>query len=451
MAHQVCEEMMSDKSGDIKSRPHPPLDLEQPGQKQSVFYREPKHPIRLLSMNEDGSYTLETFKNLYHCPRYVALSYTWGSPEEPREVLLNGYSFSIRRNLFEALNAIRYHIEKSRKRIRASQNIAQRELDRLARSAEPACLQRAVGACRYFWIDAICIDQENAEERNHQVRHMKDIFRRAQVVLAWLGPISDPALKYLADESHALSTIGVLELFGAAEYWNRMWTVQEFVFAQNVGFLSSDLTLPLRHIEKIYMELPESSHTQAAGAERDVLKMQLYKVPAMQERAGRRGWIPWPHTLPSVVKRFSHLECEDPRDTVYALLGLVDWKPSLGNWALFGWVLWMHSGVNPLLPDYTWSPSMLLSEIEKYGVRPMHLSPRLWDAALQAGYSNHVGADWSAATQQTQERATKARKRIIVVIWVVAATILTFGVGLPVALRVASIVRDKQRRKISGI
>jgi hypothetical protein len=42
-------------------------------------------------------------------------------------------------------------------------------------------------ADKLLWIDALCIDQENVIERNHQVQQMGEIFSRASNVLAWLG------------------------------------------------------------------------------------------------------------------------------------------------------------------------------------------------------------------------------------------------------------------------
>ncbi|KAH9203950.1 heterokaryon incompatibility, partial [Leptodontidium sp. 2 PMI_412] len=39
-----------------------------------------------------------------------------------------------------------------------------------------------------LWIDAICIDQDNIEERNEQVRRMGDIYQKAALIYIWLGP-----------------------------------------------------------------------------------------------------------------------------------------------------------------------------------------------------------------------------------------------------------------------
>ena len=39
----------------------------------------------------------------------------------------------------------------------------------------------------FLWIDAICTDQANIQEKNHQVPLMADIYRRAEHVYVWLG------------------------------------------------------------------------------------------------------------------------------------------------------------------------------------------------------------------------------------------------------------------------
>jgi hypothetical protein len=38
-----------------------------------------------------------------------------------------------------------------------------------------------------MWIDQISIDQQDVEEKNHQVSMMADIYEHAETVIAWLG------------------------------------------------------------------------------------------------------------------------------------------------------------------------------------------------------------------------------------------------------------------------
>jgi hypothetical protein len=42
-----------------------------------------------------------------------------------------------------------------------------------------------------IWIDAICINQQDNEEKDHQVQHMGEIYRNAKLVVVWLGPSKD--------------------------------------------------------------------------------------------------------------------------------------------------------------------------------------------------------------------------------------------------------------------
>lgn len=52
----------------------------------------------------------------------------------------------------------------------------------------------------YIWVDAVCINQLDDEERNHQVRYMGDIYSTAEKVYVWLGSGdkgTDRAMQYL--------------------------------------------------------------------------------------------------------------------------------------------------------------------------------------------------------------------------------------------------------------
>jgi len=81
-------------------------------------------------------------------PRYEALSYTRGRPDVLKGIELNGVRVDIRENLWDALVNLRDARED-----------------------------------RVLWIDAICINQADVEERNRQVELMAYIFGRAKKVI----------------------------------------------------------------------------------------------------------------------------------------------------------------------------------------------------------------------------------------------------------------------------
>jgi len=89
-------------------------------------------------------------------PAYEALSYVWGSEEDPSTVAidLNRHSsvIAITRSLNVALRYLRYK-----------------------------CKPRSV------WVDALCINQSDNYEKSIQVANMGQMFARARRTIAWLG------------------------------------------------------------------------------------------------------------------------------------------------------------------------------------------------------------------------------------------------------------------------
>lgn len=98
---------------------------------------------------------------------YTALSYTWGEPKFDATIECDGYVKMITRSLGSALRHLRQE-------------------------------DRAV----VLWIDQICIDQENNEEKAQQIPLMSRIYEHALNTAIWLGETadgSDRAIKLLKD------------------------------------------------------------------------------------------------------------------------------------------------------------------------------------------------------------------------------------------------------------
>jgi hypothetical protein len=55
-----------------------------------------------------------------------------------------------------------------------------------------------------FWIDAICVNQQDLVERSQQVQRMADIFSKVARVIIWLGletPDTHVAVRYFKEIS----------------------------------------------------------------------------------------------------------------------------------------------------------------------------------------------------------------------------------------------------------
>ncbi len=123
---------------------------------------------------------------------YEALSYVWGPevdqqsennqmPKDSQQtkssqqsVYIDNYKLSVKENLHAALSSL-----------------------------------RGRGMERIIWIDAICINQKDANEKGHQVSSMAKVYTGANRVIVWLGEAadnSDQALEIIraaAEEQHA--------------------------------------------------------------------------------------------------------------------------------------------------------------------------------------------------------------------------------------------------------
>ncbi|KAH6687766.1 heterokaryon incompatibility protein-domain-containing protein [Plectosphaerella plurivora] len=90
-------------------------------------------------------------------PPFEALSYTWGSPDQPRRnVSISGFEIDITESLDIALRNLRHENE-----------------------------------IVTLWVDQVCINQATIDERMKQVALMSDVYSKATKVLIWLGEAAD--------------------------------------------------------------------------------------------------------------------------------------------------------------------------------------------------------------------------------------------------------------------
>ncbi|KAG9503330.1 hypothetical protein J7337_006175 [Fusarium musae] len=148
-------------------------------------------------------------------PVYEALSYCWGDNTLLQGTKCNNEAFQVTESLFSGLQHLRNdHTE------------------------------------RTLWIDAICINQNDLEERQSQVKLMKDIYTKSERVVIWLGP--DPPLMesttfpdeikndFVRPNEAKKGAIAVL----TRPWWTRTWTVQEMVLAPSAIIMCGHLSAP---------------------------------------------------------------------------------------------------------------------------------------------------------------------------------------------------------------
>ncbi|KAG8525586.1 uncharacterized protein KY384_009230 [Bacidia gigantensis] len=115
----------------------------------------PERYIRLLYVSSNPvctTYTLKAVK-LRDAGSYTALSYVWGSSERTHSIICDGKTLQVTRSVFELLTSDHAKSNKDWP----------------------------------YWIDAICINQNDNEEKADQIRKMHQIFTSAEKVTVWLG------------------------------------------------------------------------------------------------------------------------------------------------------------------------------------------------------------------------------------------------------------------------
>lgn len=302
------------------------------GLRKSGIYtsmKSEKKQIRLLSISPGRPSdpivtTLKCVELGANTPAYTALSYIWGSDLFLRHISLNHSPYTVTSNLFHALKYLR------------------------CKDAE-----------RSVWIDALCIDQNNLEERRQQVGLMRFIYSQADNVIIWLGDATsttDCAMRFLGKaqsdvhprswfderlkfsfQRDQLEWKAVLSLFNK-EYWRRVWIIQETAVAKHLSVacgqyeLSWDCIVEAQTAWTSFLAAAREKTTKRViefvegfTLLEDTLSLNrepknVGPVPLAINRA-ENATGEETHLLQLLKDSWASL-ASDPKDKVYALLGL---------------------------------------------------------------------------------------------------------------------------------
>ncbi|KAH7019521.1 heterokaryon incompatibility protein-domain-containing protein [Ilyonectria destructans] len=244
-------------------------------------------------------------------PKFDALSYMWGDGPARCNIILNGATFSVRQNLRDALHYLRSHTPDTS-----------------------------------YWIDAICINQDDIPERNRQVRIMHHIYFRAQTVVVWLGkryaeyeatlpdlqrlghdkpsneqvkpelPPDPPQTDFAAAQQRSLAE----ELYNDG-YWNRLWIIQEIGRAREIKVCFGNAAV----------EWDQFTHF--------VTMHNIGPHGPMTLKRQREEKYTGSATLLQLLQAHRDALCQDSKDKVYGLVGMasdargfvIDYKKSVSE------------------------------------------------------------------------------------------------------------------------
>lgn len=290
---------------------------------------DPATHVRLLQIasgadEDDIVCSLITCK-LSEAPPYVAVSYTWGEPPPTESIIINGSQLYVRWNCHYALWQTRYQ------KVRI-----------------------------HVWVDAICIAQDDLQEKNYQVQLMGEVYRRADHVLVSLGPDSADfgflaaklagapherngkskrwyvSLRAECDVEQEARLFGAVVALSHNPYWSRVWIVQELVLARRIELLCGHHRLDWPKISNLTEIYPypivgtQEERFHCGDAFRSLMEYKRWTVNGDEVE-----------DLEVILVKFGDNECANPLDRIYGFLHLVDWPDR-------------NSG--PLCVDYKSSP-----------------------------------------------------------------------------------------------
>jgi Heterokaryon incompatibility protein (HET) len=251
---------------------------------------------------------------------YLALSYCWGREDQYKYIFVNGALKRVTVNLWTALCALRKTLNRSKGLLKV-------------------------------WVDALCINQSDNDERNHQVRLMRTIYAGARLVISWLGPEADNS-NLAFDHMNQLASVyrnsqSMLEAcrrgepvftadfiraffqLAVRDYWGRLWIVQEIALG-DVLLLCGDKVCSWETISLIEKAMGDAGSVseefyfwfkeqfKELGRRSTDLNsiMRLDRCRTAMKEQGEMD-------IMSLMRMGQTVEVTDDRDRVYGLLGLM--------------------------------------------------------------------------------------------------------------------------------
>jgi len=341
-----------------------------------------KGEIRLLTISTRDLETEQidvriSTASLPDAGKYFALSYTWGDPKNRREISLNGLPFSVTSNLFEALRSIQTRLSKSELEGHKvwADALCINQTDLEERNEQVARMRDIFAGAEIVWA-YIGSDCKQLEPGFNLLLALAEKYKDLNPTFGLPKTTHDEIARFinLIKLKDAWTSIG--DIF-TRPWWGRAWIIQELAVANSAIFLCGEIAVDCSKVfhagellDKYLTTIINNSDDESAdkahafdqfrGLLEGVNKVASLSLQVRIQRSDKwlesmdhpslievaynlgikdaRGRpLEWTevgdyvlhhlhklpgHTLSSVLARFRDRQCTEPRDKIFAYLGL---------------------------------------------------------------------------------------------------------------------------------
>ena len=209
---------------------------------------------------------------------------------------------------------------------------------------------------RTLWVDQICINMTDNGERSRQLKLIGDIYNRASNVCIWLGEgddnsrkalgfiqkmVQEPALYHSPSWKEPNSNLTALSILLRRPLFSRSWVVQEISLARKATVQCGESFVDWSDFADVVSLVAEQSswppgiestrynNPAAINAGPEIVEwselgaIQLIRCVSDIVRKQKDGQIAERNfSLESLICGLSEFHCADPRDKIYAFLGI---------------------------------------------------------------------------------------------------------------------------------
>lgn len=201
---------------------------------------------------------------------------------------------------------------------------------------------------RLIWVDTICVDESNIEERNDPLRHLETNHTSVRSLLVWLGESSDSSKEFFKlmrryegavseDEEREIEPKALVNFHETLKdlmnhpWWIEIWGLKAFAFVSHCTLICGSDQISWSTFHKFISSLPTTDSQAVLNSGKTILTtISDLQLLVTSVKLAKHSAHPIPYlTISNLLLRFEHFQPKDPRDKIYALLPLACDAPSI--------------------------------------------------------------------------------------------------------------------------